>query len=65
MSKTYDLIAASLNEIIKDLEETGGKNLKRETITDKIISIDAIGKRPVEKIVDRSDEDARLIRRRR
>ena len=30
MSRTYELIAESLGEIISDLEETGGKNLKRE-----------------------------------
>lgn len=30
MSTTYELITESLNEIISDLEETGGENLKRE-----------------------------------
>lgn len=30
MSKAYEMIAESLNEIISDLEETGGENLKRE-----------------------------------
>lgn len=33
MSKAYDMIRESLNEIISDLEETGGKNLKREVIS--------------------------------
>ena len=32
MSKAYELIYESLNEIINDLEENDGKNLKRETI---------------------------------
>lgn len=32
MSKAYEMISESLNEIIRDLEETGGKNLKREVI---------------------------------
>ena len=36
MSKAYDLIAESLNEIITDLEENAGKNLKHETILLKI-----------------------------
>lgn len=36
MSKAYDLIAESLNEIITDLEENDGKNLKRETVSLKI-----------------------------
>ena len=35
MSKAYDLISESLNEIIKDLEENDGKNLSRETISIK------------------------------
>ena len=38
MSKAYDLIAESLNEIITDLEENDGKNLKRETVSLKIES---------------------------
>ncbi len=33
MSKTYEMISESLNEIIQDLEENDGKNLKRETIS--------------------------------
>jgi len=33
MSKTYELISESLNEIINDLEENDGKNLKREKIS--------------------------------
>ena len=36
MSKAYELIMDSLNEIITDLEETGGKNLKRETLSVEI-----------------------------
>ena len=35
MSKAYDLISESLNEIIKDLEDNDGKNLRRETIAIK------------------------------
>ena len=35
MSKAYDMISESLNEIIKDLEENGGKNLKREVVSKK------------------------------
>ena len=31
MSNAYKKILDSLNEIITDLEETGGENLKRET----------------------------------
>ena len=33
MSKAFELISESLNELIQDFEETGGKNLKRETLT--------------------------------
>ena len=33
MSKAYEMISESLNEIIKDLEENDGKNLKREAIS--------------------------------
>lgn len=33
MSKTYDLLAASFEEVISDLDKTGGKNLKRTTLT--------------------------------
>lgn len=36
MSKAYEMISESLNEIIKDLEETDGKNLKRETLSLKV-----------------------------
>ena len=36
MSKAYDLISESLNEIITDLEENDGKNLKRETVSLKL-----------------------------
>ena len=32
MSKAYELISASLNEIISDLEENDGKNLHREVV---------------------------------
>ena len=35
MSKAYEMISESLNEIIQDLEETGGKNLNREIISHK------------------------------
>ncbi len=33
MSKAFDMIFESLNEIIKDFEENDGKNLKREVVT--------------------------------
>lgn len=33
MSKTYDMIADSLNEIITDIDQTGGVNLKQEIIS--------------------------------
>ena len=33
MSKAYEMISESLNEIIKDLEENVGKNLKREVMS--------------------------------
>ena len=33
MSKTYDMIADSLNEIISDYEATGGKNLQHDVLT--------------------------------
>ena len=33
MSKAYDMIFESLNEIINDLEENDGKNLNREVVT--------------------------------
>ena len=33
MSKAYEMISESLNELIKDLEENDGKNLKRETVS--------------------------------
>lgn len=32
MSNAYEMISESLNEIIKDLEENDGKNLKREVV---------------------------------
>ena len=35
MSKAYEMISESLNEIITDLKETGGKNLKRENLSIK------------------------------
>ena len=63
MSKTYDLIAASLNEIINDLEATDGKNLKRETISSKIIPIDSVGKTHPDKHFDRLDKEPHRIRR--
>ncbi len=33
MSKAFEMISESLNEIIQDLKQTGGKNLERETLT--------------------------------
>ena len=33
MSKAYEMISESLNEIISDFEENDGKNLKLEVIT--------------------------------
>ncbi len=33
MSKTFEMIFDSLNEIVTDLEENDGKNLKRETLS--------------------------------
>ena len=33
MSKAYDMISASLNEIIDDMEKTNGANLKQTVIT--------------------------------
>ena len=35
MSKAYELISESLNEIIEDLEKNCGKNLHRETLTEE------------------------------
>ncbi len=32
MSKAFEMISDSLNEIIDDLEKTGGKNLNREIL---------------------------------
>ena len=32
MSKAYELISASLNEIISDLEENDGQNLRRDVV---------------------------------
>lgn len=41
MSKAYEMISESLNEIIRDLEETCGKNLKREVIaTEKTTTLE-------------------------
>ncbi|MBR0061147.1 MAG: hypothetical protein IJP68_06665 [Selenomonadaceae bacterium] len=53
MSKAYEMISESLNEIIKDLEETDGKNLKRESLSIEI-SDDAVS---AEKISNRSLAD--------
>ena len=36
MSTAYKMIMDSLNEILNDLEETGGKNLKCETLTAEV-----------------------------
>ncbi|MBR5913736.1 MAG: hypothetical protein IKZ58_05200 [Selenomonadaceae bacterium] len=33
MSKAFEMISESLNEIIEDLEKNDGKNLKRETLS--------------------------------
>ncbi len=33
MSKAYEMISESLNEIIEDLEKNDGKNLNRETLS--------------------------------
>ena len=37
MSKSFDMIFESLNEIITDLEENDGKNLKRETLSHEVV----------------------------
>ena len=41
MSKAFELISDSLNEIIEDFEKNDGKNLKRETLTLEKKKIDA------------------------
>lgn len=33
MSKAYEMISESLNEIIEDFEKNNGKNLKREILS--------------------------------
>ena len=53
MSKAYEMISESLNEIIKDLEETNGKNLKRESLSVEISD----NKVSAEKISNRSLAD--------
>ena len=53
MSKAYEMISESLNEIIKDLGETDGKNLKRESLSVKI----ADDKISAEKILKQSLAD--------
>ena len=35
MSKAFEMISDSLNEIIEDLEKNDGKNLKREVMTEE------------------------------
>ena len=45
MSKAYEMISESLNEIIEDLEKNSGKNLNRE-----ILTIDAEKKKFLKKI---------------
>lgn len=35
MSKAFEMISESLNEIIDDLEKNDGKNLKREILTEE------------------------------
>ena len=52
MSKAYEMISESLNELIKDLEEHDGKNLKRETVS----ITDEDKKNPVKKYKIGSDE---------
>lgn len=37
MSKAYEMISESLNELIYDLEVNDGKNLKREVMTAEVI----------------------------
>ena len=53
MSKAYEMISESLNEIIKDLEENDGKNLKRESLSIEISNNNV----PAEKISNRSLAD--------
>jgi len=36
MSKAYEMISESLNEIIEDLEKNDGKNLSREILTEEV-----------------------------
>ena len=36
MSQAFEMISESLNEIIQNLEQDDGKNLKREILTTKI-----------------------------
>ena len=36
MSKAYEMIMESLEEIISDMEKTGGKNLKCETLSAEV-----------------------------
>ncbi len=48
MSTAYEMISESLNEIIKDLEENNGKNLKRETLSAEIQKKKTI---PIKKVI--------------
>lgn len=52
MSKAFEMISESLNEVIQDLEKTGGKNLKRD-----ILEIEVEDKKiPDKKFRERSNE---------
>ena len=55
MSKAYEMISESLNEIIKDLEENDGKNLKREMMSIKNDKMNKLSKKIVYK--DRPEEN--------
>lgn len=45
MSKAFEMISESLNEIIDDLEKNDGKNLNREIVTLKERKINAENRR--------------------
>ena len=54
MSKAFEMISESLNEIIEDLEKNDGKNLNRETLS---IKLEENKKIPDKKIYVSSNEN--------
>ena len=56
MSKAFEMISESLNEIIEDFEKNDGKNLHREVLTKEKLNYSVRQKKIISDVINYSEE---------